>query len=136
MVEALHALNYIHVFVVAIVGFAFGSLWYTALFGKAWSAEMKIDPAAEKPSMAPMMIKGFICTLISTLGLALLTLLHSRTNWLHGAYFGAAIGLLIVGARQLNHGVWDHSSRKLRLINLGHEVLLFAIQGAILAVWH
>lgn len=135
MVDALHHLSYVHVMVVALIGFVFGSLWYTVLFGKAWAAEMKINPEAEKPSMAPMMIKGYLCTLVSTWGLALLLAAHGTTHALNGAAFGVAVGLLIVGARHLNHGVWDGSSCKLQSINLGHEVLLFAIQGAILGVW-
>jgi len=136
MLDALHAINYFHLVIVGIIGFAFGSLWYTVLFGKTWAAEMKISPEAPKEPMAPYMIKGFIFTLISTWGLALLIVSHGTNQGCRGAAFGAVVGLLVVGARKLNSGVWEKASCKLQAINLAHEVLLFAIQGAILAVWH
>ena len=45
------------------------------------------------------------------------------------------IGLLVVGARMANGGLWEKRSLRLQAINIGHETVLFAVQGAILAVW-
>ena len=139
MIDALASLNYLAVFVVAIIGFMLGWLWYSLLFGKAWKVEMKITDefiAACKPKMGQMMSTGFVLTLISTFGLAWLMRSHGSASALSGAEYGVVIGLVVVGARLLNGGLWEQRSLKLQAINVGHEVALFALQGAILGVWH
>jgi hypothetical protein len=42
---------------------------------------------------------------------------------------------VIHGARLLNSGVWEDRSASLLAINLGHEIVLFTLQDAILGVW-
>ena len=137
MSDALHNLNYVAVLVVAIVGFLFGWIWYSLIFGKASKEAMKCTdaPDAPKTGMGPSMLKAFIFTFISTWGLALLIESHGTLGRRHGAEFGAAVGLLVVGARFLNDGVWAKTPCKWTAIKVGHEVVLFAIQGAILGIW-
>ena len=38
--------------------------------------------------------------------------------------------------RMLNGSMWEQRSLRLQAINVGHELALFALQGAILGVWH
>ena len=139
MYSALTHLNYLAVLVTAVAGFMIGWLWYSVLFGKAWRAEMKITEAQMKESQAKGMAKyfaqGLIFTLLSTVGLAVLLRAHGTTDWVKGAELGAFVGLLVVGARLLNSGVWENRSLRLSAINVGHEVVMFAVQGAILAAW-
>lgn len=139
MYSALTHLNYLAVLVTAVAGFMIGWLWYSVLFGKAWMAEMKITEAQMKESqakgMAMYFAQGLLFTLLSTLGLAVLVRAHGTTDWVKGAELGAFVGLLVVGARLLNSGVWENRTIKLSVINVGHEVVMFAVQGAILALW-
>jgi hypothetical protein len=134
-------LNYYAVLVVAVVGFLVGWLWYGLLFGRMWMTEMKITPemvAAEKAKggMAGYMIKGFLFTLLSTFGLAALIAAHGSPNWKHGAAFGLFIGLFVAAVRKLNDAVWEKKSCKLQVLNVGHELVVYAVQGAILGMWH
>jgi Protein of unknown function (DUF1761) len=136
--STLSSLNYLHILVATIAGFVLGWIWYSALFGKIWSAEMKITEEmmnAGKSKMPLMMLKGLIYTFISTIGLAMVLALHPVPTWVKGAEIGAAVGLLLVGARMLSTGLWEQKSCKLQAINIGYEVLMFALQGAILAYW-
>lgn len=140
MMQAILSLNYVAVLVVTVIGFLLGWLWYSpALFAKPWMAEMKFTEESMKAAMAQGMAKkfakGFLFTLLSTFALAVLIKAHGSDGWLKGAEFGAFVGLLIVGARMFNGGVWENRSLRLQAINLGHEVVLFAVQGAILGVW-
>ena len=138
MMAALGSLNYLAVIVVAIAGFIIGWLWYGVLFGKAWMAEMKITPeaaAAAKSKMAKFFAGGFLCTVVSTFALAWLLAAHHTAGALKGTELGAMLGLLLVGARFANSGVWEQRTCKLTVINVAHEVVMFAVQGAILAVW-
>ncbi len=138
MTAALGSLNWLAVIVVTVAGFLLGWLWYSALFGKVWMAEMKITPESIKAAdynMPALFGSGLAYTLVSTFALALLLRAHGTTSPLHGAEIGALIGLLVVGARMANGGLWEKRSLRLQAINIGHETVLFAVQGAILAVW-
>jgi len=140
MYHALTQLNYLAVLGTAVAGFLLGWLWYSPiLFAKPWMAEMKFTPEKMKEcaqqGMAKFFIQGFVYTLISTLGLAVLVRAHGTTSCLKGAELGAFVGLILIGARLLSASVWEQRSLKLSAINLGYEVALFALQGAILAVW-
>jgi hypothetical protein len=142
MRDAIAHLNYIHVLVVTIAGFILGCLWsHGPLFGKAWMAEMKfteesMEAAMKKQGMAQFFIKSFVLTLLGTFGLAVLVAVHGAANWKHGAAFGAFVGLFGPGVRQLMEAGWENRSVKLQAINLGHEVAVYALQGAILGAWH
>ena len=110
MYHTLLSLNYLAVLVTAVVGFMFGWLWYSALFGKIWMADMKVteaDIAAAKGKMGGKMAAGFGATAVSTLGLALLVAArHSGGGAVPGAEFGALVGALVVGARMFTGALW------------------------------
>jgi len=134
--SALHSLNYLTVIASTIIGFLIGAVWYMFLFGKTWAAEMGITipaPGEPRPPMTGKMVQGLIFTFVSTVGLALVLAISGHVSWKHGAARGAVIGLLIVGARYANSAIWEKKSAKLQAINIGHEVAVFAVQGAILA---
>ena len=77
----------------------------------------------------------FICTFVSTVALAWIIALAGTVGMRHGAALGAGLGVLLVGARYANSAVWERRSYKLVAINVGHEVIMLALQGAILAHW-
>jgi len=140
MTHAFLQLNWLAVVGTAVIGFLLGWLWFSnILFAKPWMAEMhiteeKMKEAAQK-GMAKFFVQGFIYTLLSTLALAVLVKAIGSPNCIKGAELGAFVGLLAVGTRLLNAGVWEQRSLKLQAITIGHEVVLFALQGAVLAVW-
>ena len=142
MREVIAHLNYVHVVVVTIAGLILGCLWsHGPLFGRQWMAEMKftkdsMEAAMRQQGMGKFFLKGFTLALLSTFGLAVLIAAHGSANWKHGAAFGAFVGLLGPGVRLLNAGMWENKSVKLQAIDLGHEVAVFALQGAILGAWH
>ena len=142
MRDVIAHLNYVHVLVVTVAGFILGCLWlHGPLFGKLWMAEMKftkesMEAAMKQQGMAKFFIKGFGLTLLSTFGLAALIAALGLPNWQHGAAFGAFVGLFGPGVRRLHGAMWENKSVKLQAINLGHDVAVYALQGAILGAWH
>lgn len=140
MYNALSQINFLAVFVTAVAGFLIGWLWYSpVLFAKPWMAELKITEqmmkeAAQK-GMAGFMIKSFVYTLVSTFALTILLMSRGYPNVIKGVVIGAFVGLLLVGTRMLNGAVWEEKSAKLMAIVVGHEVVLFSAQGAILGAW-
>lgn len=138
MLHVIQTLNCLHVFVVAVAGFFLGWLWYTGMFGRAYKEEMKITPQAMedcKGKMGKMMAVAFLFTLLSTFGLAVLVEAHRSAGALKGAELGAFVGAVVVGGRMLNSAVWEGRSARLLRINIGHEIVLFALQGALLGLW-
>jgi hypothetical protein len=136
MPQVIQSLSFFHVFVVAAVGFLFGWLWYSPLmFNKAWVIEMQNSsqaPANLKGRMGQATAVAFLFTLLSTFGLAVLINEHHTATALRGAEFGAFVGAIVVGSRMLNSSVWENRSPRLLRINIGHEIVLFALQGALL----
>jgi len=139
MIQVIQDLNYFHVFIVAIVGFFLGWLWYSpVLFNKAWVTEMQNSSQALancKGRMGQVLAVAFFFTLLSTFGLAVLIEAHRTVGAVKGAELGAFVGGIVVGSRILNSSVWESRSTRLLRINLGHEIVLFALQGALLACW-
>ena len=139
--NAMMSVNGVAVFVVTLIGFLFGWLWHSpVLFAKPWMAELKISEEKAKAmpgkDIAAMMIKGFLMTLVSTTGLAILFSVIGTAGGMGGLKMGAFVGLMIVGSRVINSGIWEQRSCKLNAINVGHEVGLYALQGAILGAWN
>ncbi len=136
--QTLAHLNYLHVLIAAIAGFILGWLWYSVFFGKAWAAEMKLTPPGPnepKPPMAWMLLGGFVCTFLSAVGIAIVVARWPAFSVVKGAELGAAVGFLVAGTRHLNNGIWERKSARLLSINVGHDLVLFALMGAILAAW-
>jgi hypothetical protein len=139
MRNVIPQLNYLHVLVVAVVGFLLGWLWFGVLFGRMWMAEMKITreaaDAIKAKGMAKFMLSGFVLTLLGTFGLAALVAAHGVPNGKHGAAYGMFIGVFVAAARIANGGIWESKSLKLLAITTAHEVALYTVQGAILGAW-
>ena len=139
MLQVIQAINYFHVLVVAVAGFLLGWLWYSpVLFSKAWVTEMQNSSQALancKGRMGQAAAVAFFFTLLSTSGLAVLIEAHQSAGALKGAEFGAFVGAIVVGSRMLNTAVWENRSARLLRINLGYEIVLFALQGALLNIW-
>lgn len=137
--EVLFNLNPLHVFVVAVIGFLMGALWYSPLlFIQAWMTETKITPEVAKAAGAgpARMIPAFFLTLLSTVVLAALVADHRSHGPIHGAELGLLVGAGLVASRQAVNGLFQLSSLRLFLIVAGFDVVQCVIQGSILAAWH
>lgn len=55
--------NFLALLVCTVAGFFLCYVWYTPLFGKAWSKEMGFDPSEEHPT--PQLIKSLLLTAVS-----------------------------------------------------------------------
>lgn len=145
MTELFSELNYVAVLVATLAGFFFGWIWYTpGLFGGTWSREMGVTPEqmeADKPRMPQLIACSFLFTAVSSVGLAVVLEalagpdLISQMDAATGAMWGGLLGSMVVGARLLNAAVYENRSPRLLRITVGHEIVLFVIQGAILGAW-
>ncbi len=138
MVNALKSLNPIAVIVVSLVAFLIGGLWFSPLlFVKAWMAEVNMTPERAKAAGGgmPRMAGAFLLTVVSTTALAVLIAVRHASSPVNGVEMGLFVGLLLVGARVATTNLFELRSMKYFLIVTGHDVVQFAVVGAILGVW-
>ena len=142
MLHTIQTLNYRLVLGVALAGFALGWTWYSPLlFARAWMEEVKLTPdklreIAAKRGVLRYFVTAFAYMLFSTFGLAVLIKAQNVEHWLPGAGFGLFVGVFVIGVRLLNSSLWEDRTLRLQVITVGHEVALFTLQGALLAVWN
>jgi len=136
--HTLLSLNYLHVLIVSVIGYAIGAIWYAALFGKAWMKEMKMTPeeCKAKGGGPMLMVYGFFLTILSTVTLAALVVKVGSVGYLHGAELGALVGLGLVAVREGTNAMYEFRTFKHFVIVSGHDVVLLTVQGALLTQWH
>ena len=132
------------VIVATIANFVFGALWYMPLFGKAWSAEMKIPMDGSKPP-ASLMIRGMVLMFVGNL-LTAWVLAHNSAAWMNDmpaettkAVFGFMGGFFTwLGfflPQDLSRMAWENKSGKLFAINTVYHFLALQIVAMILSYW-
>lgn len=127
--------NYLAVFVTAIISMAMGMFWYSQkAFGKQWIELSKIK-VSKKESMGQTMFIAFIASLITSFVMANFIKFTEAANLISGAQTGVLLWLGFVAPVQLGIVLWENKPVKLFLINTAHNLVNLAIIGAILAVW-
>jgi hypothetical protein len=71
-------ISYTGIIVATLANFFIGFLWYSAIFGKAWATEMKIDINQKPPAGA--MIKSLLMNLVGCFFLAYV-FAHNNAAW-------------------------------------------------------
>lgn len=132
--------HYLAILVAALAYFILGSLWFSALFGKTWSAQMAkqgiVIKEPEKGQIAKKMLQTFIYNLIAAFSIAYLVFISGSYSWLSGLKMGVLCGLGIATMGICIAYTWESRSFKLVAIDAGYAVVGMAICGTILAAWH
>lgn len=130
--------NYVAVLGAAIVGVIIGMIWYNpAVFGKQWMKAMgktEKEMEKEKQNMGTGYLVAFVATLLGAFMLSQVVGLLLGKTPIEGAIAGfwVWLGFLMpVAAVAATFG----GKKQVFWIDAGHHLVLFAIMGAILAVW-
>ena len=139
------SINYLAVFVAALVIWALGALWYSpALFAKRWIAlhgkteeQMRADAAGA--NMPLMLFGAFICSLLIAFVLAMILTHFGDVGGAHAAIHGALAGFLawlgFAGATSYATALFSNQPKQLWLIDSGYNLVSFMLAGLILGVW-
>ena len=129
-------INFLAIFVAAIVSFALGSLWYSPLmFGKGWQKALGLsDEKIKEANMVVIFGTSFILMFIMALGLAFL-LQGNSTTWMTGLWYGLFVGVFFVATSYGVNLLFQRKSFKLWLIDAGYQIVLLCIMGAIIGAW-
>ena len=135
----LNHLNWLAVIVSGIAYWLLGALWFSALFGSTWSAEMqKIGIKIQPPQggrMAAMYITTLLYNVLAALGVGILQVALGVTSMPSALKVGLVLGLLFAAVTQLQTTLWEGRSVKLMLIDALYPVLGILLCSAILVLW-
>ena len=131
------SINYWAVLVSAFSAFFIGWIWYGPLFGKLW---MKLNGFTEeelKEGGMPMpLMMGINYVAVALAALAIAVFIGAEANAGFGMFAGIMIAVFWIGTNRLNDVLYERKPWGLYFINFGYNVLIYAVMGAILGVWH
>ena len=135
----LNHLNWLAILVAGVAYWMLGALWFSALFGKVWAAEMekigiKIQPPAGG-KMARMYLTTLFYNILASLGMAILIVALGVTMVGDGIKVGLMVGILFSAATQLQTTLWEGRSMKLTAIDVTYPILGTVLCSAILTFW-
>jgi hypothetical protein len=133
--ETAVSISWLAVLVAAIVRFAIGAGWYTALFGKRWRELMKVPEGAAQDGFVQAMVVGFITDLVMAYVLARFVAHYDPTLW-GGILVGFMAWLGFVATVMAGSIVYEKKPMELIGINGGYQLVTLVVMGAILGVWH
>ena len=136
-------INFLAVFVSAIIGMAIGALWYSPiLFGNVWMKVSGIDKSAieksKKSGMWKLYLTAFIGTLVMSFVLAYFVSNMSEVVFLSfsvGAKTGFLTWLGFIAPILLGKVLWESKPFKLYLIEVSQYLVALVVIGGILAAW-
>jgi hypothetical protein len=135
--EIVSEINFLAVIVAAFSAFIIGWLWYGPLFGKQW---MKLNGFTKESiqtgrlSLPVIMIINYIATVLAALSIAIF--IGAESNLLFGIFAGFMIALFWIGTSRLNDVLYERKPWGLFLINLGYNLVIYMIMGAVIASWY
>lgn len=138
------SVHYGPVAALTVVNYLFSWLWYSpVLLGRPWMIALGKDPRkgpndmtpAERKMMPWLMLNGFLCSFAKVWALAVLIASLNIQDPATGVSLGLLVwlGFTLTGSLDT---LWEGRSPKVLMINNALFVLLYAIFGGVLAVWH
>jgi hypothetical protein len=129
--------NWLAVLGAAIVAFAIGAVWYSALFSRQWRELVGVPATTGAPSTGMMMtplLVNFVLTLVSATSVAVIV-----TAFPADAGIAAFVGLLIwaatVLAVKLNDVAFAHRPVGLFYIDGGLQLITLVVMAVIVSVF-
>lgn len=131
------SINYLAVIVAALSSFVVGWIWYGPLFGKVWMrlhGFSKDDLTESSMSVPVIMVINYIATALAALAIAMF--LGPEANAGFGIFAGLMIAIFWIGTSRLNDVLFERKPWGLYFINVGYNVVIYVVMGAILGAWH
>ncbi len=135
-------INFVSVFVAAVVAFVIGFMFHGPLFGKLWMKLANIHPTGKEKlsDMVPQMLQNFLANIVCAYILAMfIYVTESYYNNLGnvvggmGVAFWAWLGFLVTATSM--DVIWMGKSKKLWLFEVVASLCSFLAMGAVLAAW-
>lgn len=131
IISILKTLPWLGIFISAAAGYIFGVIWYSLLFGKAWSRLVNKPIKGELNKIA--MAVQFVTTLIIAYFIAVLSMVSDPAQYwlLLDAVIGIVVAVILAGAMFRMSS--NKKASKLWLIDGGFVIVNFAIIAIVLS---
>lgn len=130
----MDSINYLAVFVAALISFVVGGVWYSPImFAKSWMEENGFKEEELQGNQAKIFAVSFILALIISLNLA--AFLQGPPDLVWGLTAGALAGIGWVATALGITYLFERKSLKLFFINAGYHAVTFTLMGGILGIW-
>ncbi len=131
------SVNYLAVVVGTLFNMVLGFLWYGPILGKAWLAEM--EKAGRKredmKGSGGMYALTLIVAFVSSLAMALIIKAAGASTAGGGVLWGAVVWIGVGAATALTSTTFEGRRVALWLIGSLYYLVVFAVQGALYALW-
>ena len=129
------AINWLAIVVAAIVKFAIGAGWYTALFGRQYRELQGVPEGASQAGLVPAMIVQIIGDLIMAYILARFIEHYGVGGIGGGVLIGFMAWLGFVATIMAGSILYEKKPPMLVYINAGYQLVGIVVMGAILGAW-
>ncbi len=135
--QVISNINFLAVIVAAFSAFFVGCIWYGPLFGKKWmelNGFTKENMGQKKWLPLPLIMGiNYIATLLAALSLAMF--LGAEADVSFGIFAGLMIAVFWIATSRLNDVLYEQKPMGLFWINVGYNVAIYVIMGAIIGGW-
>lgn len=132
-------LNYGALFTSAVVYWILGSIWFSLLMGKTWSAELvKHGIKVKKPNKNEMITKfvaTFIFNLIVAFGVSIIVHVMGTHTFMSAIGLGIILGVCFSAATMGMAYLWESRSLTLAFIDIGYPVIGIIACSIIMSLW-
>lgn len=129
---AQNNLYWLAISVAGVAGYGLGAVWYSVL-RKAWLSAAGLTQKKVRSGNMPI-IYGL--TLVLSFVVAIFLSLLGPSTWQSGAVLGAQVFLVFGLPVLVTHYLFTLQPLRLYFIDLGYDLLRFALMGAIVGGWH
>ncbi len=136
------SVNFVAVLVAFLVSFVTGFLWFgpKTFFPVWWKAMGKTGDPGEGADMKVVFASTAVAGLVSATGLALVFDVVASSsgdlNALTGFTTGLIVGVFVMAAPALSHRLFAGNGFKVWLLEVGADVLAFALMGVALSFFY
>jgi len=134
--QAISNINFPAVFVAAFSAFFIGWIWYGPLFGRQWMKLHGFTHDDIQKGILPMpaiMGINYVATVLAAFSLAMF--LGAEADVTFGIFAGLMIAIFWIATSRLNDVLYERKPMGLFWINVGYNVVIYAVMGAILGGW-
>jgi hypothetical protein len=132
---SLESLNWLAVLAGALLNMLVGFLWYSPmLFGNLW-LRLIGKRAEDIQAKTTDFVFSFLAALITAIVLAILVRGMGASTALEGLLLGAVIWIGIGATGTLVYSIFEGPPKSVWLLHGAYQLLVFALQGLLFAVW-
>ncbi len=135
--QVISNINFLAVIVAAFSAFFVGWIWYGPLFGKKWmelNGFTKENMSQKKWLPMPLIMGvNYVATLLAAFSLAMF--LGAEADAVFGIFAGLMIAIFWIATSRLNDVLYERKPMGLFWINVGYNVAIYVIMGAIIGGW-